>query len=114
MLALFIILFLVGTPPAFAQSTLPSVSVVNPLRGNQLGLENVDLEKSFTAQWEVTKKAGVKATWLWQYSALEEKKMVDLAKEEMREQEHGIFLEIDKNFADQVGVPYKGESSWYF
>ena len=116
---LFIIatFFLFGfSTPAAASSKLqaPSVSVINEIRGPQLGLEESDILKSLQGQWEVTGEIGVPATWLWQYSALEDKTLTSFAKKEMKDQEFGIFLEIDRNFADKSGVRYRGAGPWYF
>ncbi|MDQ3098184.1 MAG: hypothetical protein M3Q44_00350 [bacterium] len=111
---IFLILVLFFT---FAQSTYaaepPTITIVNPLRGPQLGLGNQDLHASLKSQWQYTKDASVSATWLWQYSALENDKLTRLAKTEMQNQEHGIFLEIDKNSAEKSGVRYKGRNQWY-
>lgn len=93
---------------------LPVVSVINEIRGPQLGLEGRDLLESLRGQWMATKEAEVPATWLWQYSALEDKKLIDFAKREMSSQEYGIFLEIDRNFAEKAGVRYRGKGAWYF
>jgi hypothetical protein len=104
-------LFFFATP-TFAQE-LPTITVVNPLRGHQLGLEGSNLKESLVGQWNATKESSISATWLWQYSALEEKDLTQFAKSEMKLQEHGIFLEIDKNFAEKSGIEYKARGPWY-
>jgi hypothetical protein len=91
----------------------PAFTLVNPVRGPQLGLENVNLLENLKGQWQVTKEADAKGTWLWQFSALENTELINLAKNEMQNQEHGIFLEIDKNTAEKSGVDYKGKIAWY-
>jgi len=99
---------------AHATDQLPSISVINQIRGPQLGLEKADLLTSLKGQFKITKKYDVRATWLWQYSALEDTKLTSYAKEEMKNQEMGIFLEIDRNFAQKSGVLYRGQGPWYF
>jgi len=118
--------------------THPAVTVINPLRGPQLGLENIDLLASLQSQWKVTKDAQIPATWLWQYSAMEDVQMVQFAKSDMQNnchadfssaplwipkqvrddkkcnQEFGIFLEVDRNLAQQAHVLYRGQGPWYF
>jgi hypothetical protein len=111
-IVLLILLFISSTKPINAAEP-PTITIVNPLRGPQLGLENQDLLASLKSQWNYTKEASVSATWLWQYSALENDKLTSLAKTEMQNQEHGIFLEIDKNTAEKSGVGYKGRNQWY-
>lgn len=96
-----------------AQSNLPSITIVNPIRGPELGLENADLLKSLTSQFQVTKESSVSATWLWQYSALENDELTSFSKNNFQSQENGIFLEIDKNTAEKSGVEYKGKIAWY-
>lgn len=109
-LALLSTLFLPAK--AFAQD-LPTLTIVNPIRGPQLGLEKADLLSSLQGQWAATKEASVSATWLWQYSALETQSLVTYAKENLKNQEFGLFLEIDKNTAEKAGVDYKGTLTWY-
>lgn len=121
------------------QLTRPVVTVINPVRGPQLGLENVNLLQSLTYQWKLTKDAGVKATWLWQYSAMEDASLVDFAKNNMQknchaefssasfknilnqvqddrmcDQEFGLFLETDRNSSAKSGILYRGHGPWYF
>jgi hypothetical protein len=114
-IVLFIFLLLTPVVKIFAgnESQHPVITVINPVRGNQLGLEQVDLFASFKGQWGVVKKEKIRATWLWQFSALENKQLIDYAKSEMKNQEHGIFLELDKNFAQKADIPYRGKGPWY-
>ena len=113
--SILFLFFLSNNNLAYAQETsLPSVTVINPIRGPLLGLEGRDLLHSLKGQWQAVKKFDIPATWLWQYSALEEKPLVDFAKSEMKNQEFGIFLEIDKNSADKAGVTYHSSGPWYF
>lgn len=102
----------------YAQFTIsqsrPTVTVINPIRGKQLGLEKANLLLSLKNQWGITKDAQVDATWLWQYSALEENSLIDFAKSDMNGQEFGLFLEVDRNLADKADVVYRGRGPWYF
>jgi hypothetical protein len=66
------------------------------------------------AQWQVIKEAQLPATWLWQYSALENQKLTNFAQTQMPQQEFGLFLEIDRNFAQKANVQYRGRGPWYF
>ncbi len=115
---IFLLIFFITqrfVPFSVHASSAPTVTVVNPLRGHSLGLENADLLTSLKSQWSYTRSASVSATWLWQYSALEDVALTDYAKQEMvtTPQEHGVFLEIDKNTADKAEVGFKGKNQWY-
>jgi hypothetical protein len=112
-LSLFFFLFFPNVTIA-TEKNAPSVSVVNPIRGPQLGLEGRDLLGSLKGQYSAVREEEVTATWLWQYSALEDKALIDFAKSEFENQEHGIFLEIDRNFAEKSNIRYRGEGPWYF
>jgi hypothetical protein len=99
--------------PAYAAEH-PTVTIINELRGTQLGLEKANLIESLKGQWVPTSESSASATWLWQYSALENQEMTTFAKTQMQKnQEHGIFLEIDKNTAEKSGVDYKAHHQWY-
>jgi hypothetical protein len=91
----------------------PYVTVVNQIRGPQLGLEGRDLQESLKAQHQSTTQEGIKATWLWTYSALEDTALTNYAKKEMNSDEHGLFLEIDPNTAEKNGIRYRGKHQWY-
>lgn len=94
--------------------SLPAVTVINPIRGQQLGLEHADLLMSLKDQWNAVHTVNIPATWLWQYSALEDKTLTSFAKTEMKNQEFGIFLEIDRNAAEKAGITYHSSGPWYF
>jgi len=100
----------------FAQKDNPSpaITVINLIRGSGLGHENDDLVSSLRAQWQVTRDLGVNATWLMQYSVLEDQNIIDLAKNEMSGQEFGLLLEIDRNSAQKANILYRGQGAWYF
>src|SRR5690242_17719612 len=99
---------------AHEEESLPVITIINPIRGNELGLEKTDLLASLQAQWKVTHDLQLPATWLWQYSALENEQLVRFAQNQMKDQEYGIFLEIDRNTAQKAGVQYRGQGPWYF
>ncbi len=92
----------------------PVVTVINPIRGRELGLEKADLLKSLQGQWQVSSDTNTRATWLWQYSALEDKSLTNFAISQMKNQEFGIFLEIDRNLSQKANVLYRGRGPWYF
>jgi len=94
--------------------SLPTITVINLIRGNELGHEKDNLGESLKAQWKVTKDAKANATWLFQYGALENKNMVDYARKNMSNQEFGLLFEIDRNFAQKGHVQYRGQGPWYF
>lgn len=104
------------TAKSFSQvkSSLPSITVINLIRGNELGHEKDDLYQSLKNQFEVTKNLDVNATWLLQYSVLENKEMVNFAKSTMKNQEFGLLFEIDRNSAKKASVQYRGQGPWYF
>ncbi|MDQ3239720.1 MAG: hypothetical protein M3P33_04305 [bacterium] len=101
--------------------SLPTATIINPIRGPQLGLEKSNLLESLQGQWQFSHLDNpsdtVPITWLWQYSALEHPELISFAKENIlrskSQQEFGIFLEIDQNTALQSGVDYKGKTAWY-
>ena len=93
---------------------LPVITIINPLRGKELGHQKDDLLASLKAQWQVTKDVGVPATWLWQYTALEDESMVAFAKSSMPSQEFGLLFEIDSHSAQKAGVRYRGQGPSYF
>lgn len=108
-------IFLLNSNQTFAATNdLPSITVLNAIRGQELGHDNEDLLPGLEAQWNATHELGINATWLWQYSALENQPLVDFAKKEMTNQEFGLFLEIDRNFTLKSGVGYRGRGPWYF
>ncbi|MBI5044388.1 MAG: hypothetical protein HZC02_00490 [Candidatus Levybacteria bacterium] len=93
---------------------LPVITVINMIRGNALGREHSDLLPRLQSQWEDTKNHNIAATWLWQYDALKNEKLTSYAKSELKNQEFGLFLEVDKNFAQDSIVLYRGRGPWYF
>jgi len=109
-------LFFTFVSSCFASTKLlrPIVTVINPIRYPQLQKDKGNQLASLKDQWQVTSDAGINATWLWQYSTLEDKKLTDFAKSKMQGQEFGLFLEIDRNFADKAHVQYRGQGPWYF
>lgn len=92
----------------------PDITVINPIRGSELGHEGENLLPGLAAQWQTTKNLGIPATWLWQYSALDNRSLTAFAKSQMTNQEFGLFFEIDRNFAQKSGVEYRGQGPWYF
>ncbi len=113
-LLIFVFTFLHSAKSVLATGeSKPTVTVVNPIRGPQLGLEGRDLLESLEGHWKATKDENIGATWLWQYSALEDDELVQFAKSNMSNQEFGIFLEIDKNFAEKTNVRYRGIGPWF-
>lgn len=111
---LLIILFFSIQKQEQKKISLPVITVINPIRGKELGLEKANLVTSLQEQWQVGQEAGVHATWLWQYSAMEEANMVDFAKARMQDEEFGIFLEIDRNWTKKSAVQYRGRGPWWF
>lgn len=100
------VLFQTGNPR-------PAMIIINPVRGNGLGHESDDLTASLKAQWQVTREAGVHATWLFQYGALENDGMTEFAKGEMTDEEFGLLFEIDRNYAEKSRVQFRGQGPWY-
>ncbi len=115
-LLLIIFLYILPFNFVFASDklSLPSITVINLVRGNELGHEKDDLYLSLKDQFEVTKKLEVNATWLLQYSILENKEIVNFAKSTMKNQEFGLLFEIDRNSAQKGHVQYRGQGPWYF
>ncbi len=117
---LFVFLFTIffsffsGDLKAQGNSTQPAITIINLIRGNGLGHETDDLLTSLKAQWQVTKEADVRATWLFQYGALENAGMTEFVKSEMKDQEFGLLFEIDRNYAEKAHVQFRGKEAWYF
>ncbi len=98
---------------ARGDSFRPAITIINPVRGNGLGHEKDDLVASLKAQWQVTKEAGVHATWLFQFGALENTDMTVFVKQEMQDEEFGLLFEIDRNYAEKSHVQFRGQGVWY-
>ncbi len=96
------------------KDNLPSITIINLIRSKELGHENDNLLQSLKDQWQVTKDTSVNATWLLQYSVLEDNQMINFAKQNMKNQEFGLLFEIDKNFAQKSNVSYRGQGPSYF
>lgn len=113
---LFLIVFSLFVPSSlYASGSSSSITVINLVRSNAQGHEKDNLFNSLQAQWEITDDAHIPATWLVQYSVLENNKMVNFMKTNMHGQEFGLLFEIDKNFAEKSGVTYKNQGGpWYF
>lgn len=114
--ALLVIISLFVLPAscrAEVSSSRSAITVMNPVRGNGLGHEGEDLLASLKLQWNITKEAGVNATWLFQYGALEDDAMTEFAKEDMSGQEFGLLFEIDRRQAGKAGVQFRGQGPWY-
>lgn len=107
-------LFLAGNKTLANSPKLPTITVINMIRGNALGREQADLLPRLKAQWQDTKEHDVKATWLWQYDALRNTALTSYAKSDLKNQEFGLFLEVDRNLAQKAGVLYRGRGPWYF
>lgn len=116
---LFIFLFIVSLfsfpsqSRAQDNSSLPAITIINPIRGSGLGHETDNLAASLKAQLQVTNEAGVHATWLFQYGALENTDMTEFAKREMKGEEFGLLFEIDRNYAEKAHVQFRGQGAWY-
>lgn len=91
----------------------PAITIINPVRGSGLGHETDDLAASLQAQWLVTNAAGVHATWLFQYGALEDTGITGFAKQQMKDDEFGLLFEIDRNYAEKSRVQFRGQGAWY-
>jgi hypothetical protein len=91
----------------------PAITIINPVRGSGLGHETDDLAASLQAQWLVTNAAGVHATWLFQYGALENAGITGFAKQQMKDEEFGLLFEIDRNYAGKSHVQFRGQGAWY-
>ncbi len=113
-LPLFLFFFFSNHVFAYDDTSLPVITLINPIRGNELGHEHENLLTGLKAQWETTHSLHIPATWLWQYSALENSNLIDFAKSQMKGQEFGLFLEIDRNFTQKSHVQYRGRGPWYF
>lgn len=112
---LLILLYLILKPASSqTKNDLPAITVINLIRSKELGHEKDNLAESLKAQWKVTNDSKVKATWLWQYSSLEDKDMTSFAKTKMFGHEFGLLFEIDRNLAKKSGVQYRGQGPSYF
>lgn len=112
-LLLFILLsfFVLHPESVFASSIkLPVVTVINPIREPEKGSYPLD---GLQTQYQIIKDHHISATWLWQYTTLEDNKLMDVARS-MTNQEFGLWMEIDRNLAAKSHVIYRGQGPWYF
>lgn len=77
----------------------PTVSIVNVVRNN------INLE----AEHNLVTTAGHYATWLWNWEALKNKTLTHYGTDAMRDENHGLIIEIDRVITDQAGIPFKGD-----
>jgi hypothetical protein len=113
---LLLISFLFTSQSVYAaneNSNLPVVTVINPIRGNEWH-NKINLLSSLKEQWKAIQNEKVNATWIWQYTALEDENLVSFAKNNMKNQEFGLFLEIDRNTTKKANVQYRGQGPLYF
>jgi len=113
---LFIVVFCILLFPSavFSQKNNSYISVINLIRSKELGHEKDDLLQSLKDQYTVTKSQNINATWLLQYSVLEDSEMMSYAKTNMSNQEFGLLFEIDRNFTQKANVVYRGQGPQYF
>ncbi|MDE2025582.1 MAG: hypothetical protein KGJ07_03745 [Patescibacteria group bacterium] len=110
-LSLFLLCLVFFPNRVFASTvTLPVVTVINPIREPEKGPYPLD---GLQTQYEIVKDHHISATWLWQYTTLEDNKLTDVAKS-MTNQEFGLWMEIDRNLAAKAHVVYRGQGPWYF
>jgi hypothetical protein len=76
----------------------PQISITNTVR-NDTPLQQ---------HHETTTSNGFYATWLWQFTTLQDQDKTKFATDAMRDQKHGILFEIDQNTTSQSNVEYKG------
>jgi hypothetical protein len=110
---LIVSLFILPVHTRAQDISRPAITIINPVRGNGLGHKTDDLLASLKAQWQVTKDAGVRATWLFQYGALANSGMTQFAKTEMQGEEFGLLFEIDRDYAEKSGIAFRGQGAWY-
>ncbi len=113
--SLLIIPFFFFPVESFAaeKEELPVVTIINPIRGSEWHGNKVNLLVSLKGQWRAIQNVQVNATWLWQYTALEDDALVNFAKNTMKDQELGLFFEIDRNTAKKAHVQYRGQGALY-
>lgn len=108
------ILFSFLTPQTFANTNLPVVTVINPIREPGMQFLPAKMLPSIQSQFKVIEDENIPATWLWQYTVLDDQPVMAFAKDHQKNQEYGLFLEIDPHFALDAKVPYRGQGPWYF
>ncbi len=85
------------------------VTVVSPVRGRQ-HWKSID---SVRDQIQLILGLNIPATWLLQYSVLDNQQALDNFKNLSNRAEIGVFLEVDENLADKADVPYiYGQGDW--
>lgn len=110
LIGFFYIVFLIYIiPPAYAQESKSYVNIVHPIRGRDLW-QNINF---LDEQIKTIADYNFPATWLLQYKALDDKEVIDRLKKLPKNQEIGIFLEVDEKLADDSLVPYLyGDGDW--
>ena len=99
----------------FHKDTLASekekfVTVVNPVR---ISKYNKTPGESLETQYGVIKENNIPATWLFTFDSLENEEILSVASKMDENQEFGIFLEITRNFTEEVGIEYRDTGHWH-
>ena len=86
------------------------VTVVNPVR---IAHYTKDVSEGLKSQYSVVSQNGIGATWLLTYDVLNEDKTISVLKSFNRSQEFGIWLEITRSSAKEVGIEFHETGSWH-
>jgi hypothetical protein len=87
------------------------LTLINPVRGRNLWL-NPTL-KPLEDQYQLIASHHFSATWLLQYDALTDQDLVDFIKDNFKDQELGLFLEVSPDFAQSSRVIYPDQVAWF-
>lgn len=87
------------------------ISIVNPIR---IAPYTSDSSKIISEQYEIVRSYNYPATWLLTYDAIRSEEVNSELEKFDQNQELGIFLEISKELADEVGVTYNDNVAWHY
>lgn len=112
-LKIILVATLIAISSFFAPTTLAAeneyITVVNPVR---VAYYTKDVSASLRSQYSVVSRNGIPATWLLTYDVLNTASAIPVLKN-MRGQELGIWLEVTRESAKNVGIEFKETGSWH-
>jgi hypothetical protein len=107
---IFSILFSIFSSVVHAEENEKYITIINPVRISRYTTTPVESLKS---EYEVVKKHGFPATWLFTYDALNNNEIVAEIEKMNKSQEFGVFLEITPALASEADVEYHESGSWH-
>ncbi len=89
------------------------VNIINFIRAVEPRDPNLDLIEPIRRQIELIRAHRLPATWLIQYDALHDPRIVDLLKAELDDQQEiGLWFEVVQPLVEAVGLTWRGRFPW--